>query len=210
MNESTQQNVRVKILSSYAPDSACCVDNNMDSELGAFCMEVTMARNDSRAQAMYELYQQGKSTRDVGEVFNCCHAVVLKMFKRRGWQRRPRPRTRQDVVMSSGYAHVFVGEGHHLAGRGCRYARLHRVVAEQILGRRLTANERVHHVDGNRTNNDPTNLLVVTPAQHTRLHYPDIYAKRQAKWWKGFTGPPLDHLHVWRPSDLADIEAVLR
>lgn len=28
----------------------------------------------------------------------------------------------------------------------------------------------VHHVDGDKANNDPTNLRVMSPADHTRLH----------------------------------------
>ena len=34
----------------------------------------------------------------------------------------------------------------------------HRWVMEQVLGRKLEAHERVHHKDGNRLNNDPSNL----------------------------------------------------
>ena len=51
----------------------------------------------------------------------------------------------------------------------------HRVVAENILGRRLNADEVVHHVDGNPRNNDPDNIRVF-PSQkehaefHAKLH----------------------------------------
>jgi hypothetical protein len=34
----------------------------------------------------------------------------------------------------------------------------HRLVMERVLGRPLTTNENVHHIDGDRTNNDPSNL----------------------------------------------------
>lgn len=34
----------------------------------------------------------------------------------------------------------------------------HRHVMEQVLGRKLVKGESVHHVDGDRTNNDPDNL----------------------------------------------------
>lgn len=34
----------------------------------------------------------------------------------------------------------------------------HRLVMEQTLGRTLEKHERVHHKDGNRSNNDPANL----------------------------------------------------
>lgn len=47
---------------------------------------------------------------------------------------------------------------------------MQRYVMEQILGRKLTKNEIVHHIDGNKLNNDPSNLQVMTKAEHTRLH----------------------------------------
>jgi len=47
---------------------------------------------------------------------------------------------------------------------------LHRVVAEQGLGRKLKRNEVVHHLDGNKLNNDPDNLIVMTRQEHSRLH----------------------------------------
>ncbi|MGN8821495.1 HNH endonuclease signature motif containing protein [Bifidobacterium boum] len=40
----------------------------------------------------------------------------------------------------------------------------HRVVAGAKDG------EQVHHIDGNRTNNDPSNLCVLSPEEHHRLH----------------------------------------
>lgn len=40
------------------------------------------------------------------------------------------------------------------------YVPEHRLVAEQVLGRYLTKEEIVHHIDGNPTNNQPSNLEV--------------------------------------------------
>lgn len=47
---------------------------------------------------------------------------------------------------------------------------LHRVIMEQHLGRFLTTDETVHHIDGTRTNNDISNLQVVSRAEHAKLH----------------------------------------
>ncbi len=47
----------------------------------------------------------------------------------------------------------------------------HRVVMEQVLGRKLRAGEVVHHIDGNRRNNSPENLMVFeSQAEHQRYH----------------------------------------
>jgi hypothetical protein len=46
----------------------------------------------------------------------------------------------------------------------------HRIVAEQMLGRPLQPGEIVHHIDGNKHNNDPSNLQVMTQGEHIQEH----------------------------------------
>jgi hypothetical protein len=73
-------------------------------------------------------------------------------------------------IASNGYVLIRVGVGHHLADvRG--YAYEHRIVAEQKLGRTLNPGEVVHHIDGNRQNNDLSNIEVwPSNADHLRQH----------------------------------------
>ncbi len=47
----------------------------------------------------------------------------------------------------------------------------HRVIAEEKIGRPLQPGEVVHHLDGNKKNNDPSNLVVLeSQSQHAKLH----------------------------------------
>ena len=47
---------------------------------------------------------------------------------------------------------------------------LHRVLAENKLGRALEDGEQVHHKDGDKTNDAATNLEVLTVTEHARHH----------------------------------------
>lgn len=47
---------------------------------------------------------------------------------------------------------------------------VHRVLMEQFLGRKLTQNEVVHHIDENKHNNSLENLVVMTRSEHASHH----------------------------------------
>lgn len=47
----------------------------------------------------------------------------------------------------------------------------HRLVVENHIGRLLKENEIVHHIDGDKTNNNIPNLKILTREEHARLHY---------------------------------------
>lgn len=56
-------------------------------------------------------------------------------------------------------------------GNDSSFIYLHVVVAERKIGRRLKKGECVHHVDMNKTNNDPDNLIVFKTARdHSLFH----------------------------------------
>jgi len=46
----------------------------------------------------------------------------------------------------------------------------HRLIAEEILGRRLARWEVVHHINGRRNDNKPSNLCVMPREDHDRYH----------------------------------------
>ena len=47
----------------------------------------------------------------------------------------------------------------------------HRTVAEDMLGRKLRPREVVHHIDGNKRNNSPDNLMVFSSqSEHAKFH----------------------------------------
>lgn len=57
--------------------------------------------------------------------------------------------------------------------RGGRHE--HRIIAEEKIGRPLRLGEVVHHIDGNKKNNSPDNILVLSSqAEHVRLHFTGV------------------------------------
>jgi hypothetical protein len=80
-------------------------------------------------------------------------------------------KARQRVPMKIGYREINV-DGER------RYE--HRYVVEQALGRRLAADEHVHHKNGIKTDNRLENLEVLSASNHHREHMTHERAKRMS------------------------------
>ena len=61
------------------------------------------------------------------------------------------------------------------------YKAEHRIVAEEMLGRKLNENEIVHHIDENKQNNSKDNLIVMTREEHAKLHHTKYSNKEDKK-----------------------------
>ena len=51
---------------------------------------------------------------------------------------------------------------------------VHRKIYEKYHNVKLTSNDIIHHIDGNKLNNDINNLVCLTRAEHVRLHKPRV------------------------------------
>lgn len=47
---------------------------------------------------------------------------------------------------------------------------VHRIVMESKMGRKLLPNEHVHHINHDRGDNSPDNLVILSPEEHGRYH----------------------------------------
>ena len=114
------------------------------------------------------------SQREAAEILGCHESTVYKLCKKHGLKTQrtgPRsgtghPEWKGGRVLMKGYWHIYKPEHPH-AVKGGKYVAEHRLVMEEKLGRYLTRKEVVHHVDGDRQNNHPDNLMMFpTNAKH--------------------------------------------
>ena len=52
--------------------------------------------------------------------------------------------------------------------------RKHQIIMERHIGRPLKKNEVIHHIDGNKRNNDLSNLLLTTRSEHAKIHKAEL------------------------------------
>lgn len=80
-------------------------------------------------------------------------------------------------VNSDGYATVTDWFG--ILGEKGKRVPEHRLIAATILGRPLEEGEMVHHLDLDRSNNSPDNLVVVSSTEHGKFHRDGNITHRQ-------------------------------
>lgn len=71
------------------------------------------------------------------------------------------PAWKRGYTMSGGYKMIIVNN---------KKVYEHRYVMEQHIGRKLKRGEEVHHIDGNKMNNDIDNLILLSIEEHKKFH----------------------------------------
>lgn len=89
----------------------------------------------------------------LGRSFHATHKMVEKLGIKPNWKYR---------YIADGYVILCHDRENKIAE--------HRYVMEQKLGRKLTSEDIVHHIDGNKQNNDPSNLFLTNRSEHAAIH----------------------------------------
>jgi hypothetical protein len=77
--------------------------------------------------------------------------------------------TKGKITNASGYVLIRAGESHPMADPN-GYAPEHRLVMATAIGRALTSDEVVHHINGVRDDNRIENLQLMSVGEHSSLH----------------------------------------
>lgn len=91
---------------------------------------------------------------------SCSHACYAKVREKRG--------AYKDCVIISGYRYIYSPD--HPNATHHNYMAEHRLIAEQKIGRYLNDDEVVHHINLNKLDNRPGNLMILSNSEHSKIH----------------------------------------
>lgn len=114
------------------------------------CYKKHVAIKPKKCQHCHVLFQPKDS-----RINFCCKACYCNFVKATGIHKR------LGFWFENGYK-VLYNNGD--------YIKEHIYVMEKYLGRKLKKGEVVHHIDGNKSNNDIKNLQLMTASQHSKFH----------------------------------------
>lgn len=110
----------------------------------------------------------------------CCRMIVQKNIKdgiRANYcshkcyaQNRKKRGPYKDFIMSKNYKYVYCPSHPFAIGTKKLYVAEHRLVMEKYIGRFLTNDEVVHHINEDTLDNRIENLLLMTPSEHNKYH----------------------------------------
>lgn len=108
---------------------------------------------------------------------NFCNRACQGKYRSRHYVGERAAHWKGGVKRDRGRVLVYAPDNPMADSRG--YVYRYRLVAAEKIGRPLNPDEIVHHLDGDETNDDPANLLVMTQSIHAR-HFDARRPRRKA------------------------------
>ena len=126
---------------------------------------------DEQDQFLFDYYQQ-RGLMYCAEALDRNVNSIMHRVQRLGIKKRGKMKPPIVTLSEEGYL--------SLKGNGKHYF-IHRIIAEYLIGRTLLDDEVVHHKDGDKLNNHPDNLQVMTRSDHMKLHSAERWKKAKAE-----------------------------
>lgn len=127
-------------------------------------------------------YLAGETMAEIARIYSVSRPLIAKSLDRSNIKRRA---AKQRPGTLSGENNPAWKGGRRQRSDGYWMVRVdgadrleHRVIMERHIGRALRDDEIVHHKDGDKSNNDPSNLEIMSQSEHARHHAPEMHAAR--------------------------------
>lgn len=160
-------------------------------ESGLSSREVSDLAGVSAHAVRIALKSYGVSLRGLSDAMKLSHNKpgMSEMFSKAATGRRHTDETKEKLSSVFGVNHPLWRGGVTLSAQGYlqftaspengdNAGRLvHQVICEQKEGRKIKDGFHVHHIDGNKLNNDPENLQSMPASDHARLHMKERLSK---------------------------------
>ena len=121
----------------------------------------------NKTKTMYDLYLKGHSLEEIGKIFNVSRQSVYERFKRNKLELRKK--TYKPFIIVDELKFTINKNGYYECTTKDRLM-LHNYIWEKYNCKKIPNGFEIHHIDFNKTNNDISNLLLVTPSEHTKIH----------------------------------------
>lgn len=122
---------------------------------------------------MIRMFDDGYSASRIAKVLGLYTTSVTRVLKRNGRKMctnkgANHPNWNGGRGIKCGYWTVYAPD--HPRAMKNRRVWEHIIVMEKYLGREITKDEHIHHIDFNRKNNSPDNLYVCSAKEHAAIH----------------------------------------
>ena len=114
-----------------------------------------------------KMYEAGIKMSDIAAEMNVSITTIFRRLRNMGLTESKRSAAKR--ITHLGYEQTFCPS--HQRANCDGFVFTHILVVEKAINRYLEDGEIVHHIDGNKLNNDISNLYLTDRAEHARIHH---------------------------------------